>query len=113
MACDAALADLRALLLRVLPKGIASWNGADWSLVPAAPGGNLPEFKSVTAVVSNDIWAVGRRQDTVSPYYLKTLIEHWDGASWTVVPSPNGSTTNSQFLAVDAGRLGCMESSMA
>jgi len=81
---------------------IEHWDGTNWSLIPSAPGGNPPDFKSVTAVANNDVWAVGRRQETVSPYYIKTLVEHWDGSSWTVVSSPNGSTTNSQLLGVDA-----------
>ena len=81
---------------------IEHWSGANWNLVPPAPGGNPPDFKSLTAVASNDVWGVGRRQETTSPYYQKTLVEHWDGYAWTVVPSPNGSTTNSQLLAVDA-----------
>jgi hypothetical protein len=81
---------------------IEHWNGARWRLVSAAPGGNAPDFKSVTAVASNDVWAVGRRQETTSQGYQKTLVEHWDGSAWTVVPSPNGSTTTSQLLGVDA-----------
>src|SRR5687767_1263432 len=81
---------------------IEHWNGANWRLVPSAPGGNPPDFKSVTTVASNDVWAVGRRQETTSPYWNKPLVEHWDGSSWTVVPSPEGSTTTSQLLGVDA-----------
>jgi hypothetical protein len=81
---------------------IEHWNGNRWRLVSAAPGGNRPEFKGVTALASNDVWAVGRRQDTSTQGYPMTLIEHWDGSSWTVVPSPNGSTTGSQLLGVDA-----------
>jgi hypothetical protein len=81
---------------------IEHWNGANWSLVPAAPGGNPPDFKSVTAVASNDVWAVGRRQETTSQGYQKTLVEHWDGSAWTVVPSPNGSALTAELLGVDA-----------
>lgn len=81
---------------------IEHWNGTRWRLIPAAAGGNPPDFKSVTAVTSNDVWAVGRRQETASPYYQHTLVEHWDGSAWTIIPSPNGSTTNSQLLGVDA-----------
>ena len=81
---------------------IEHWNGNRWRLVSAAPGGNPPNFKSVTAVASNDIWAVGRRQDTTPQGYQQTLVEHWDGSAWTVVPSPNGSTIGSQLLGVDA-----------
>jgi hypothetical protein len=81
---------------------IEHWNGNRWRLVSAAPGGNPPNFKSVTAVASNDVWAVGRGQDTTPQGYQQTLVEHWDGSAWTVVPSPNGSTIGSQLLGVDA-----------
>jgi hypothetical protein len=37
---------------------------------------------SVGAISSTDIWAVGG-------YDTQTLVEHWDGIAWSVVPSPN------------------------
>jgi hypothetical protein len=40
---------------------------------PAATG----SLEDVAAISSNDVWAVG------------TDVEHWDGAQWSVVPSPN------------------------
>jgi hypothetical protein len=80
---------------------IEHWDGANWNLVPTAPGGNPADLRSVTTVASNDVWAVGYRQETSIQGYLKTLIEYWDGSSWTVVPSPNGSTTTSHLLGVD------------
>ena len=81
---------------------IEHWNGTHWNLVSTAPGGNPADLRRVTAIASNDAWAVGYRQDTTIQGYLKTLTEHWDGSSWTVVPSPNGSTTTAQLLGVDA-----------
>jgi hypothetical protein len=44
-------------------------------------------LNDVTAVASDDVWAVGD-PDTGSG----TLIEHWDGSSWAVVPSPDMPT---------------------
>ena len=45
----------------------------------------------VAAVSSNDVWAVGTQQPTnlTDP---STLILHWDGSAWTIVPniSPEG-----------------------
>jgi hypothetical protein len=52
----------------------------------------------VVAVAANDVWAVGSQ--AVSPTngqggpVWTSLIVHWDGTAWTVVPSPNiGSAT--------------------
>ncbi|MFA5861133.1 MAG: putative Ig domain-containing protein, partial [Candidatus Thermoplasmatota archaeon] len=49
----------------------------------------------VTCVSASDCWAVG--------YYLadgtyQTLIEHWDGASWAITPSPNASSVQHNLL---------------
>jgi hypothetical protein len=49
-------------------------------------------LEGIDAAANDDVWAVGRLSPT--PYY-QTLTEHWDGASWSVVPSPNlGGLTN-------------------
>ncbi len=39
----------------------------------------------LTGVSSVDVWAVGRSDDIPTT----TLVEHWDGSEWTVVPSPS------------------------
>jgi hypothetical protein len=67
----------------------AHWDGASWSSVPVPnPGQPGAELLGVTALASDDVWAVGWREGTV-PFENKTLIEHWDGSAWTVVPSPS------------------------
>ncbi|HEX4665738.1 MAG TPA: hypothetical protein VH207_03985 [Chthoniobacterales bacterium] len=66
---------------------IYRWNGARWHEVAAA---SVPDsyLSDVVAISSNDIWAVGH-QDNVGPDFSVT--QHWDGATWTQVPSPNPS----------------------
>jgi len=57
----------------------------------------------VAAVSSDDVWAVGYsstddvgwRDGTPVPSVERTLIMHWDGTKWSIVPSPSlGKTTN-------------------
>jgi hypothetical protein len=60
-----------------------------WTLVNS-PNGSLPDsvLYSVAVVSAKDVWAAGVsncRNDTCS----QTLIEHWNGARWSVVTSPN------------------------
>src|SRR5947207_5616006 len=60
------------------------WNGAAWSLVPSPNVG--PEVDNslagVTAVASDDVWAVGTQQPTsLTATHTPTL--HWDGTAWT------------------------------
>jgi len=69
----------------------------DWSIV-SSPNTSATEhnaLRGVTCVSASECWAVG--------YYLtdnaaQTLIERWDGTSWTIVSSPNTSATQSNFL---------------
>jgi len=72
-------------------------------MVPTALLGNVSHsFNSVAMVSPTDIWAVG--SVTQSNFgTAATLAEHWDGAQWTVVPTPNaGQFTNNQLFGVAA-----------
>jgi WD40 repeat protein len=68
---------------------IEHWDGTSWQVVPSPNVGSDDNFlHSVAAVSASDIWAVGRHGSSRSQTF-QTLIEHWDGISWQVVPSPN------------------------
>ena len=71
---------------------IEHWDGNTWSLVsspnPSWPGIDLATLAAVDAVTATDVWAVGYSED-FSSLRLNTLIMHWDGSQWTIVPSPN------------------------
>jgi hypothetical protein len=66
------------------------WDGSSWSLVlsPSTAPNNQDILWSVTALATNNIWAVGYSTDAVSGQY-RTLIEHWNGTAWSIVTSPN------------------------
>jgi hypothetical protein len=57
---------------------------------------------ATTAIAPNDIWAVGFANLAPNPQQL--LAEHWNGSSWSVVPTPNpaGAAGGSQFHGVAA-----------
>ena len=80
---------------------IEHFDGTAWSVVPSpSPGNGQINLFGVTAIAPNDAWAVGffveaPNQDRPQ----KTLIEHWDGTSWTVVPSPNVGGPNTQTIS--------------
>lgn len=75
------------------------WNGSSWSIVaspnPATGSSDDDQLQAVAAVSSNNVWAVGYISNN-DIFAARTLIEHWNGASWSVVPSPN--PTVSQYL---------------
>ena len=68
---------------------IEHWDGRTWTIVPSpdlAAGGAGGELHAVTIVRDGSAWAVGGafcpRQGSL------TVIEHWDGRTWSLVPSP-------------------------
>lgn len=71
-----------------------------WSrVVNPTPAGGGGDLYGVTVAGPNDVWAVGAS----SNYPYQTLIEHWNGREWSIVPSPNASDTEPNVLKdVDA-----------
>jgi len=68
---------------------ILHWNGVAWTLVPSPNVVGLPSrLWSVTVIGAADVWAVGSAGDSATNTFI-TLTEHWNGMTWTIVPSPN------------------------
>ncbi|HEY6291927.1 MAG TPA: hypothetical protein VI455_10260 [Terriglobia bacterium] len=65
------------------------WDGTEWAIVSSPNvGQGANQLNAVLALAPDDAWAVGFSTPVPQAATL-TLIEHWDGVSWTVVPSPN------------------------
>jgi len=80
---------------------VEHWDGTQWTIVRSPNVGSNNNFlNSVTTVSANDVWAVGT--STNNSHIDKTLIEHWDGTRWSVVPSPNGGSSNNFLGEVSA-----------
>jgi len=62
----------------------ARWTGDRWLSTPSQSPLGDDNFEGVAVIADGDVWGVGRSGRL-------TLTEHWDGNSWTVVPSPNGN----------------------
>ena len=69
---------------------IEHWNGTAWT---AVPGPAIPDGAILTAVAASsprNAWAVGTKGTrTGGDDAGSGLIEHWDGRTWTIVPSPD------------------------
>lgn len=79
------------------------WDGASWKTAPSPNVDGKENLLNGVAVVSpTDAWAVGSALD--ASFSGRTLTQHWDGASWTIVPSPNPgeSGVGSNLLSVAA-----------
>jgi hypothetical protein len=68
------------------------WNGSNWrTMATPSVGAGANQLNGVLALAPNNVWAVGFSTPQPPPKEeaTLTLIEHFDGTSWTVVPSPN------------------------
>jgi hypothetical protein len=66
---------------------IEHWNGKAWRRVPSPnPRGQIfAGLQGVSVISPTDAWAVG---DSNNGVVNQTLIEHWNGKAWKIVPSP-------------------------
>ncbi|HET9224070.1 MAG TPA: hypothetical protein VFO07_16270, partial [Roseiflexaceae bacterium] len=81
---------------------IVRWNGTSWQSSPVPPlaGATEISLKGVTAIASNNAWAVGSYRDSNGDG--KTLTLHWNGTNWQKVTSPNPNTFRNGLNAVTA-----------
>jgi len=75
-----------------------------WKLVSSPNGGTQPSGNSLLATAAlspTDAWAVGAEPNPTQ-YLTAPLAEHWDGAQWSVVPTPQISTPTAQLNSIAA-----------
>jgi hypothetical protein len=84
---------LRSLLLH--------YDGTGWTEGAGVPkvgtGDNV--LTSISAVSNDDVWATGYYIDGTQ---YKTLTLHYNGTTWSHVPSPNGADGTSILMGIDA-----------
>jgi hypothetical protein len=84
---------------------IEHWDGTAWAIVsspnPIVAGLNF--LFGVTCASTSECWAVGYA-DSSNGY--QTLIERWDGTSWSIASSPNTSGTQDNYLRGVACTMG-------
>ncbi len=81
---------------------VQRWDGSSWSVVPSPDGGPRENYlTAITAGSAQDLWAVGVYNTTAGAYL--TLVEHWNGQSWQVVPSPSPSPSYSELSGIAIG----------
>ena len=79
------------------------WDGTSWSVVPVPPTTEADMFYTpseylygVTCAASSDCWAAGAHW-TGTLY--RTLVDHWDGNTWTAATSPNTAADQDNILS--------------
>jgi hypothetical protein len=69
---------------------VEHWDGTSWTEVPSPTVAARP-FNGLGRVsfdTPDDGWAVGRSGKQLFEGASQALVEHWDGTSWSVVPTP-------------------------
>jgi hypothetical protein len=92
------LIDVNSSTVRYEPYSL-HYNGSAWSVVPMplTPGPDnllVYDFQAIDAISPTNVWAVGESGDNVgvggTP--TATVVEHYNGTAWSVVPSPTAGT---------------------
>jgi hypothetical protein len=96
------------------------WNGTAWSAgpSPSPQPGQLNTLDGVACRSAADCWAAGVTSHIYQPPggYNRSLIEHWDGSSWSVAASPPGAVTLSGIACPSGSAclaVGCVKAIIA
>ncbi len=94
------------------------WDGTNWSVVPSPDKRSQNSLAGVSGTSSSDVWAVGSasggealngkamaEDSALAGRPAQTLIEHWDGSAWSLVPSPNPGDSDRALASVSAGSV--------
>jgi len=79
---------------------VEHWDGLRWERVKSPAVSTLNYLLDVKVFSATAGWAVGTA-NVPGTLAFQTLIQRWDGASWTVVPSPNPAPFENEFNGVD------------
>lgn len=80
---------------------IETWDGHSWSIANNPQPGSVRDMLfGASALSPSDVWVVGDQEGRKGVF--ETLVEHWDGSAWTVVPTPDPGATGNHLYAVDA-----------
>jgi len=89
---------------------IEHFDGEAWAIVPSPNVGPKTQYQSnrllgIAAVSPNDIYAFGSYFAASGSEYQMTLLLHWDGSAWSIVPSPSpkGGSFTSDLLFSGVG----------
>jgi eukaryotic-like serine/threonine-protein kinase len=86
---------------------IMHWNGATWTQVPS-PNLGLGQITAMTTTSADSAWAFGyfgagtASSSSSSSSSSMLAILHWNGATWTQVPSPGPGPDNQIYDVADA-----------
>jgi hypothetical protein len=78
------------------------WDGSTWSNSPVPGAGML---RKVRALAPDNVWAAGTVYNGSTQVY-QSLVEHFDGTSWTPVVSANAPKADTEIIGLAADPAG-------
>jgi hypothetical protein len=80
---------------------IEHYDGSAWTIVKQ-PVSRFRSLSGVAGTSSHDVWAVGSQFGSAGASPSDGLVEHWDGVSWSAIPSPDPAAFDLALSAVVA-----------
>jgi hypothetical protein len=80
---------------------VERWDGTSWQIVTSPNYQNANHYLyGIGAIARHDVWAVGRYEPQGGG--SRTLVLHWNGTSWSIVPSPNAAVYDGLYAVAAA-----------
>jgi hypothetical protein len=85
----------------VSPEPVACTDGWHVERMPVVDGDSEDALVNVSAIATDDIWAVGVRYVTqTNDEPTQALFEHWDGRHWSIVPGADVGEDGARLSAI-------------
>ena len=77
---------------------VERWNGTSWTIAssPNPSGAPSSQLAGLSCTSTTNCFAVGNYNISGT---IRTLVEQWNGTSWTIVASPNPSGASQSYLS--------------
>lgn len=84
----------------------AHWHDGQWTTVALPPSPevdrSLAQPTALAALSPTNAWSVGARNLPFARTSTGTVIEHWDGSTWSIVPDPASQMGGASLVGVKA-----------
>jgi len=78
---------------------IEHYDGRQWTrMTSPSPVTDYMDLGAIAAISPGNVWVAGDYRDSGSVF--RTLVEHYDGHAWSIVPSPNLGKGNNYLTAL-------------
>ncbi len=75
---------------------IEHYDGTRWTITPSANPAGQGALNSVTCTSTSNCWAAGSYEfQSAGLFFSRALLEHWDGAVWSIVSIPQTGVNTS------------------